>query len=231
MNTKLFTGLALAAALLIGQPVFARDNHAGGRGGGGARGHAVAAVHHSSGGGARIASRSSHTGGFRSTSVASRRTAVSSATRNLASTRNTSRSRHSVAFGGSANNSFSNGNGGHANYKYAFASHSGWTPGRQYSWNGHHYRWYNNGWYIIDPFPVGWGYYGPNYGYYNGDYNSGSIGAQVQAALSRDGYYRGPVDGLVGPGTRAALAAFQRDNGLRVTGNITPRLLAYMGIG
>ncbi len=56
------------------------------------------------------------------------------------------------------------------------------------------------------------------------------MSAQVQADLARDGYYNGPVDGLVGPGTQAAIAAYQRDNGLRVTGTITNGLLRSLGI-
>lgn len=40
----------------------------------------------------------------------------------------------------------------------------------------------------------------------------------VQAALKAQGFYKGAIDGLYGPGTRAALEAFQRKEGLTVTG-------------
>jgi hypothetical protein len=245
MKTKLFTGLALAAALLIAGPAYARDDHRGG----GARGHAVAAVHRG-GGGARVAS--AHRGGVRVAHIASRRTFHPAATRGYAVNRNVTRNnvasrnftrnnvagrnftrnnlasrnvgRNSVAFGGNTH-----ANNGH--YRYAFASHAGWNHNQQYFWNGHHYRWFNNGWFIIDPFPWvagGGGYYGPGYyGYGNG----GPLSVQVQAALSQQGYYNGPVDGIVGPGTRAAIAAYQRDNGLPVTGTITPGVLNDLGIG
>ncbi len=138
-------------------------------------------------------------------------------------------SKSTVAFGGSAygSNNGRNGYGGNAHRTYAFQSHPGWSHNRQYDWNGHHYGWFDGAWYIIDPYSYGYGYYGPNYGYDNG----GSVSIQVQTQLARDGYYRGPIDGVVGPGTRAAIAAYQRDNGLRVTGGITGGLLNSLGIG
>ena len=38
-------------------------------------------------------------------------------------------------------------------------------------------------------------------------------------------YYNGPVDGLMGPATRSAIANFQRRQGQPVTGVFTPGLL------
>jgi outer membrane murein-binding lipoprotein Lpp len=40
----------------------------------------------------------------------------------------------------------------------------------------------------------------------------------IQKALKKAGYYNGAIDGKVGPGTRDAIAAFQRDNGLTADG-------------
>ncbi len=40
----------------------------------------------------------------------------------------------------------------------------------------------------------------------------------VQQALRDQGYFDGDVDGLLGPATGAALEAYQRDKGLKVTG-------------
>lgn len=40
----------------------------------------------------------------------------------------------------------------------------------------------------------------------------------IQKALKDKGYYKGTVDGLFGPGTQMALEAFQRKEGLNVTG-------------
>ncbi len=40
----------------------------------------------------------------------------------------------------------------------------------------------------------------------------------IQKALKKAGYYNGAIDGKVGPGTRDAIAAFQKDNGLKADG-------------
>lgn len=40
----------------------------------------------------------------------------------------------------------------------------------------------------------------------------------IQKALKKAGYYDGPLDGKVGPGTRDAIRAFQKDNGLTADG-------------
>ena len=42
----------------------------------------------------------------------------------------------------------------------------------------------------------------------------------AQQRLKDDGYYSGPVDGLLGPTTVAALRAYQRDHRLTVTGRL-----------
>lgn len=47
----------------------------------------------------------------------------------------------------------------------------------------------------------------------------------VQQALNALGYGAGPVDGLMGPRTRAGLRAFQRAAGLEADGELTPGLL------
>lgn len=45
---------------------------------------------------------------------------------------------------------------------------------------------------------------------------------QVQEALHRLGYYKGPVDGILGPRTRAAIRRFQQqDIGSKATGHLT----------
>ncbi|MFH0986149.1 MAG: peptidoglycan-binding protein [Candidatus Omnitrophota bacterium] len=40
----------------------------------------------------------------------------------------------------------------------------------------------------------------------------------IQKALKKAGYYNGAIDGKVGPGTRDAIASFQKDNGLAADG-------------
>lgn len=53
---------------------------------------------------------------------------------------------------------------------------------------------------------------------------------QVQVALRAHGYYSGPIDGIIGPQSREALAWLQRDHGLTVTGGITQEVLDVVGI-
>jgi peptidoglycan hydrolase-like protein with peptidoglycan-binding domain len=40
---------------------------------------------------------------------------------------------------------------------------------------------------------------------------------QLQRELQQDGFYHGPIDGVVGPETHSALAAYQREHGLQQT--------------
>lgn len=50
----------------------------------------------------------------------------------------------------------------------------------------------------------------------------------VQQLLAELGYEPGPVDGLMGERTAAAIRGFQEEEGLTVTGNISPALLARL---
>lgn len=52
--------------------------------------------------------------------------------------------------------------------------------------------------------------------------------ADVQRALSRAGYDPGPADGIIGPGTRRAIASFQADMGLPATGETDGATLAAL---
>src|SRR5438874_2271748 len=54
--------------------------------------------------------------------------------------------------------------------------------------------------------------------------------ADVQAELQEMGYYRGEVDGLLGPLTREALAAYQADQGLTATAMIDQPTLDSLGL-
>ena len=54
--------------------------------------------------------------------------------------------------------------------------------------------------------------------------------AHVQEKLRGYGYYRGPVDGVAGSGTRAAIRNYQVDRGIQVTGRIDQELLADLGL-
>jgi hypothetical protein len=64
----------------------------------------------------------------------------------------------------------------------------------------------------------------PAYGY------SDSLAADVQQELRRRGYYRGSIDGDIGPASRAAIRRYQADRGLSVTGRIDSTLLRSLDI-
>jgi hypothetical protein len=95
--------------------------------------------------------------------------------------------------------------------------------GAPYYWNGGYW------------FPA-WGYYpnayyawdGPIYGYHH--LPPDQVIANVQTALQQQGYYRGDIDGLNGPLTRAALADYQRDHGLYETAAIDRPTLESLGM-
>jgi hypothetical protein len=107
-------------------------------------------------------------------------------------------------------------------------------------WRNHYDRiiFVNNGWYYWNAgywFPA-WGYApsvtyvydGPIYAY-NG-WTPDQVTVNVQEELARAGYYDGPIDGVLGPMTREAIAAFQADNGLAVTSAIDEPTLATLGV-
>lgn len=64
-----------------------------------------------------------------------------------------------------------------------------------------------------------------------GAYGGGGTAVAVQRALSRQGYYSGPIDGDIGSGSRRAIARYQAANGLGVTGNVDRALLYSLGLG
>src|SRR5215468_714499 len=78
--------------------------------------------------------------------------------------------------------------------------------------------------------PYGWyPYDGPIYtGYAN--VTPDQVVVNVQVALRDQGYYAGSIDGGLGPQTRAALAAFQSDNGLAVTSAVDQPTLQTLGV-
>ena len=124
-------------------------------------------------------------------------------------------------------------------------SHDHYWHGHRCHWHnnswivfGGFYPWYGY-------YPYGYPYYYDD-GYYGGGYygdtsyderyasneyapsssgdqpaeETGSRVSDVQSALSRAGYYDGPVDGVLGPATRKAVRNYQRDHGLETTGAI-----------
>ncbi|MDD5350207.1 MAG: peptidoglycan-binding domain-containing protein [Chthoniobacteraceae bacterium] len=59
---------------------------------------------------------------------------------------------------------------------------------------------------------------------------AGDVIGNVQRALKYRGFYQGPIDGLSGPATRAAVRAYDASVGLPPTGAIDARLLNSLGI-
>ena len=127
--------------------------------------------------------------------------------------------------------------------------------GRPYTaFRNYHRVWHDRSWWDINygpnltfvfgaPYFWSSGYWYPAWGYNPGyvyPYDGPIYGAQtltpeqivmnVQAQLQRDGYYDGPVDGLLGPQTRYALAAFQADHGLAVTSAVDEPTLSTLGL-
>jgi putative peptidoglycan binding protein len=107
-------------------------------------------------------------------------------------------------------------------------------------WRSHYNRivFVNNGWWYWNAgywFPA-WGYApyvsyvydGPIYAY-NG-LSPDQVTVNVQQQLAAAGYYDGPIDGVLGPMTREAIANYQADNGLAVTSAIDEPTLATMGL-
>ena len=126
---------------------------------------------------------------------------------------------------------------------------SNWN--HRHSWNRHrHHRSGSN--FVIGiglgyPYGYGYGYpyrYGYGYGYPYGynyyaprttvyatrGYTDDATVAAVQRRLARAGYYHGSIDGVIGAGTRSAVRAFERNNGLPADGIIDSQLLRTMGL-
>lgn len=68
------------------------------------------------------------------------------------------------------------------------------------------------------------------YSYRDSSSSSDDLTVDVQRALARRGYYRGSIDGDIGPGTRAAIRSYQYTRGLEVTGRIDGTLLRSLGV-
>jgi hypothetical protein len=108
-------------------------------------------------------------------------------------------------------------------------------------WRNHYSRivfygggyWYwNSGWWYpawgYDPYYSNYVYNGPIFGY--GYAAPGDVTVEVQRALAYQGYYYGPIDGVLGPGTRRAIQRYQIDHGLAVTAAIDEPTLATLGL-
>jgi hypothetical protein len=139
------------------------------------------------------------------------------------------------------------------NYRIEGSEH--WQ-GTQYEvFRSYHPEWHDAGWYhshyaTVTLIAGGYyffnnGYWFPAWGYnpsaqyyaYDGPIYVGQraeppdkVIADTQALLQQMGYYKGEVDGLLGPLTREALTAYQTDNGLTVTATIDEPTLDSLGL-
>ena len=142
------------------------------------------------------------------------------------------------------------------NQNYRIAAAQNWNGPQYNTYRSYQSQWhdqgywrshYNNlsliggGWYYWDG-----GYWYPAWGYneaeayypYDGPIYSGpraraldQVVADVQSSLQEMGYYHGEVDGLVGPQTQEALAAYQSAQGLQPTAAIDQPTLDSLGLG
>jgi hypothetical protein len=117
--------------------------------------------------------------------------------------------------------------------------------GTRHSWNDSdndrddRFRRFNNRTFIFfDAFGFPFLYPYPYYGYYPYDYygyndygygNTNTV-VEVQRRLARAGYYHGAIDGIMGPQTRRAIRAYERDHNMPAYGVIDRQLLATMGL-
>jgi hypothetical protein len=118
--------------------------------------------------------------------------------------------------------------------------HRDWDRGHDHWWHGHRCRFVNGEWFIFDwyPYDYPYDYYASDYypdQYDPSAYDSSEQGADspivaAQEQLTRQGYYRGEIDGIFGAATRRAVMLYQRDHGLRVTGDLTTDTIRAMGL-
>ena len=129
--------------------------------------------------------------------------------------------------------------GGHGYYGGGYGYYGGFYGYPSFGF-GYGYGYPGFGYAYGDP-AYGYGYYGARRGYYGrrpyyrsrgGEpvYAGRSVGAEVQKALARRGYYRSRIDGQFGPQTRQAIRHYQRERGLAVTGAVDRSLLRSLGI-
>ena len=121
---------------------------------------------------------------------------------------------------------------------------------RTYQPQWHDRSWWTSHYTTLSLIAGGWyfwnaGYWYPAWGYddsaayypYDGPIYVGSnarpfdqVVADVQAVLKEQGYYTGEIDGLVGPLTRDALAAYQQAAGLPATAAVDQPTLESLGL-
>ena len=97
--------------------------------------------------------------------------------------------------------------------------------------DGGYYYWDSGYWYPAwgyDPSYDTYPYDGPIYGF--DGLNPDQVVADVQAQLQREGYYNGPVNGILDPPTQAAIAYYQRDHNLAITSVVDAATVTSLGL-
>ena len=142
------------------------------------------------------------------------------------------------------------------NQNYRIAAAQNWNGAQYNAYRSYQSQWHDQGWWRshhnnLSLIGGGWyywdgGYWYPAWGYdtaaayypYDGPVYVGNnaapldqVVADVQSALQEQGYYHGEVDGLLGPLTREALAAYQSAQGLYATATIDQPTLESLGLG
>jgi hypothetical protein len=128
------------------------------------------------------------------------------------------------------------GGGGHFGGGHHFGGFRGGFHSRGFGFGHHsHHRFYG----FYGPFDYGLDDYAEPYDDDNNAYEvsgttsdeSTSLTISVQKELTQLGYYRGPIDGVVGSQTAQAVRWFQSVNHLPVTGQIDSETVEAMRIG
>jgi hypothetical protein len=107
-----------------------------------------------------------------------------------------------------------------------FGLDAGYFPWDYYPYDSYDY-------YPYDYYP---GYYADTEPYYynEGVYSDAPVAdptvSAVQTQLAQQGYYNGPVDGIFGQQTRDAVAKYQIDKNLDVTGSLSAQTLQSFGL-
>jgi putative peptidoglycan binding protein len=109
-------------------------------------------------------------------------------------------------------------------------------------WRGHYsniiradrgyYYWDSGYWYPAwgyDPSYDSYPYDGPIYGF--DGLNPDQVVTDVQIQLQQEGYYNGPINGILDQPTQAAIANYQRDNNLAVTSVVDAATVTSLGLG
>ena len=142
------------------------------------------------------------------------------------------------------------------NPSYRIQAAQNWNGTQYNAFRSYQPQWHDQGWWgshynDLSLIGGGWyywnsGYWYPAWGYdnsaayypYDGPIYVGSharpfdqVVADVQSVLQEQGYYHGEVDGLVGPLTQEALAAYQSAQGLPSTAAVDEPTLESLGLG